>query len=167
MRRRDRIGIMARSNRWVNEMIGRLKTQLGDEAFEQYTTLGRRHGFDQAVDEALEIAQRVIDTPDLHQVDVVDALGADDPEPVEESTGSTDGRVFNLTPREREVLKLLAAGLSDKAIADALYISPRTAMTHVANILGKLGVNRRGAASTVAIRAGLIDPSDVQGGQPE
>jgi DNA-binding NarL/FixJ family response regulator len=75
-----------------------------------------------------------------------------------------DGHEFNLTPREREVLKLLARGLSDKAIAEALYISPRTAMTHVANILGKLGVNRRGAASTVAIRAGLIDPAEVRGG---
>jgi predicted ATPase/DNA-binding CsgD family transcriptional regulator len=164
MRRQDRIGIVARSNNWVDEMIAGLKKQLGEEAFEQHTTLGRRHGFDQAVDDALGLAQRVLDMPEHHQVEVAADVAAGEADLAEDAAETMDGHEFNLTPREREVLKLLARGLSDKAIAEALYISPRTAMTHVANILGKLGVNRRGAASTVAIRAGLIDPAEVRGG---
>lgn len=50
---------------------------------------------------------------------------------------------FGLTPREREVARLLALRLSDKDIAERLSISPRTASTHVAAILGKLGVHSR------------------------
>ena len=60
-----------------------------------------------------------------------------------------------LTERERAVLRLLAEGRSDREIAEELAISPRTAMTHVANILGKLGVNSRTAAASLAIRTGL------------
>jgi DNA-binding NarL/FixJ family response regulator len=52
--------------------------------------------------------------------------------------------------------------LSDKDIADSLYISPRTAMTHVGNILAKLGVNKRTLAASVAVRKGLVSPSQVQ-----
>ena len=54
------------------------------------------------------------------------------------------------------MLRLLAEGQSDREIADALMISPRTAMTHVANILNKLGVNSRTAAASLAIRQGLV-----------
>jgi ATP/maltotriose-dependent transcriptional regulator MalT len=61
-----------------------------------------------------------------------------------------------LTPREQEVLQLVAEGRSDREIAGALTISPRTAMTHVARILGKLGVNSRTAAATLAIRRRLV-----------
>jgi DNA-binding CsgD family transcriptional regulator len=51
---------------------------------------------------------------------------------------------LNLTAREREVLDVIAAGqLSDREIADALYISPATAATHVRNILRKAGLHRR------------------------
>jgi DNA-binding NarL/FixJ family response regulator len=60
-----------------------------------------------------------------------------------------------LTPREREVLKLLAEGSTDREIADRLFISHRTAMQHVANILGKLEVNSRTAAAAFALRHGL------------
>ena len=48
-----------------------------------------------------------------------------------------------LTPREREVVALVASGLSNKAIAKQLFISPATAARHVANIMGKLGFNSR------------------------
>jgi DNA-binding CsgD family transcriptional regulator len=60
-----------------------------------------------------------------------------------------------LTPREREVLRLLAVGRSDPEIAAALYISRRTVATHVANLFQKLGVHSRAAASAVAVREGM------------
>lgn len=63
-----------------------------------------------------------------------------------------------LSPRETEVLGLLVAGLPDRAIADALYVSVRTVEAHVARILNKLGVRTRTAAVGAAIVAGLIDP---------
>ena len=60
-----------------------------------------------------------------------------------------------LTPREAEVLRLLAARLTDREIAEALFISPKTAGFHVANILGKLGVANRREAAALAAREGL------------
>lgn len=62
---------------------------------------------------------------------------------------------FGLTRRERDVLRLLAEGYSDKAIADALFISRATASKHVATILAKLDVDSRAGAVAMAIRLGL------------
>jgi DNA-binding NarL/FixJ family response regulator len=63
--------------------------------------------------------------------------------------------VAALTDREREVLVLVAQGLSNQQIADSLVISERTARTHVSNILGKLGVASRTQAALLAIREGI------------
>ena len=63
--------------------------------------------------------------------------------------------VDTLTDREREVLVLVAQGLSNQQIADALVISERTARTHVSNILSKLGVASRTQAALLAIREGI------------
>jgi DNA-binding NarL/FixJ family response regulator len=63
--------------------------------------------------------------------------------------------VDSLTDREREVLVLVAKGLSNQQIADSLVISERTARTHVSNILGKLGVASRTQAALFAIREGI------------
>jgi DNA-binding NarL/FixJ family response regulator len=61
----------------------------------------------------------------------------------------------DLTPREREVLRQLAAGQTDREIAAALFVSPKTASNHVASILAKLGVETRTAAAAFALRHGL------------
>lgn len=61
---------------------------------------------------------------------------------------------FGLTAREQEVLALVAAGLSNREIADALYISVKTASVHVTNILRKLGVTNRVQAAAIAHRSG-------------
>jgi DNA-binding CsgD family transcriptional regulator len=61
-----------------------------------------------------------------------------------------------LTPRERQVLELLAEGLPNKAIADQLGISDQTVKFHVASISGKLGAANRTDAVRRAIRRGLI-----------
>ncbi|NER83429.1 MAG: response regulator transcription factor [Leptolyngbya sp. SIO1D8] len=61
-----------------------------------------------------------------------------------------------LTPREIEVLRQLAAGLSNKAIANTLEISEHTVKFHISAILSKLGVSSRTEAVAVGIRAGLV-----------
>lgn len=63
--------------------------------------------------------------------------------------------VESLTPREKEVLRLLGHGLSNKEIGDRLIISEKTAKTHVANLLRRLGVKDRVAAAIFAVKAGL------------
>jgi DNA-binding CsgD family transcriptional regulator len=66
---------------------------------------------------------------------------------------------FGLTEREREVLLLLAAGRSNPEIAQALFISAKTASVHVSNILAKLGVSGRVEAAAVAHRLGFVPQS--------
>jgi DNA-binding CsgD family transcriptional regulator len=75
-------------------------------------------------------------------------------QPAEEAVAADP---FGLTSREREVLGLVAAGNTNKRIADALFISESTAGVHVSNILGKLGVTSRTEAAAVAVRLGLAD----------
>jgi DNA-binding NarL/FixJ family response regulator len=62
-----------------------------------------------------------------------------------------------LTPRELEVLQILAEGLSNKAIARRLGISDQTVKFHVASIGGKLGAQNRTEAVRIAIQRGLIE----------
>jgi DNA-binding CsgD family transcriptional regulator len=61
-----------------------------------------------------------------------------------------------LTAREREVLRLLIGGRSNREIAETLFISHRTATTHVTHILAKFGVETRAAAVTYAFQHDLI-----------
>ena len=78
-------------------------------------------------------------------------------QPVDEPVDQLAG--FGLTDREREVLRLLAAGRSNPEIARELFISPKTASVHVSNILAKLGVGGRVEAAAVAHRLGILaDP---------
>lgn len=62
-----------------------------------------------------------------------------------------------LTPREREILKLMSQGLPNKTIASRLHISERTVTTHVANIYSKLHVNNRVSAIQEAMRRRILD----------
>ena len=61
-----------------------------------------------------------------------------------------------LTPRETEVLALVAEGLSNKAIADELGISDQTVKFHISSIAGKLGATSRTDAVRLAVRRGLL-----------
>jgi ATP/maltotriose-dependent transcriptional regulator MalT len=63
---------------------------------------------------------------------------------------------LGLTAREREVLALVAAGRTNRQIAETLFISPKTATLHVSNILSKLGVTNRVEAATIAHRLGVV-----------
>ncbi len=70
--------------------------------------------------------------------------------------GAPAESVVELSEREREVLRLVAEGLSDSDIAERLVLSPHTVHRHVANIRRKLGLPSRSAAAAAAARAGLI-----------
>ena len=65
-----------------------------------------------------------------------------------------------LTAREVEVLRLVARGMSNKAVAAALVISRKTASNHIEHIYTKIGVTNRTAASMFAVQQGLIPDAD-------
>ncbi len=67
-----------------------------------------------------------------------------------------DARIASLTPREREILTLMAQGLSNSEIADHLIVSATTVKTHVGNVLAKLDVRDRVQAVVVAYETGLM-----------
>jgi DNA-binding NarL/FixJ family response regulator len=71
---------------------------------------------------------------------------------------SRDVGLSILTPRERDILALVAEGRSNQQIAQALVISERTARTHVSHVLSKLNLSSRTQAALVAIREGLVPP---------
>ncbi len=73
--------------------------------------------------------------------------------------GDEQERSDNLTPRELEVLTLLARGQKNSEIAGDLFISERTVKFHVSSILGKLGAGNRTEAARIAVRRGLLEPS--------
>jgi DNA-binding CsgD family transcriptional regulator len=72
-----------------------------------------------------------------------------------EPSGASDRGRFGLTAREVDVLRLVASGRTNRQIADELFISTKTASTHVSNVLAKLGVENRAAAGAAARRLGL------------
>jgi DNA-binding CsgD family transcriptional regulator len=95
-----------------------------------------------------------------HAIRRLRALGVRAPRPLRRHArpvigASPDG----LTARELEVLRLLAAGNSDREIAERLFISSRTASKHVGNILAKLGIDSRVQATAYAHQHGLIEES--------
>jgi DNA-binding NarL/FixJ family response regulator len=74
------------------------------------------------------------------------------PSPAPSASVAADQRADALSPREKEVLALVAEGRSNKAIAEALYVSPNTVKTHVASLLNKLNVESRVQLAAIAAR---------------
>ena len=81
------------------------------------------------------------------------------PRAVHRGSLETPVEIDVLTPREGEILALLAAGLTNREIAQRLVLSARTVETHVARVTGKLGVNSRARAVARAVALGLVIPS--------
>jgi non-specific serine/threonine protein kinase len=129
-----RIPPMDRPN--YTRAVEAVRAGLGKTAFEAAWQAGRGLTEAQAISEATSLAE---------------AIGPTEPD------RSAAARL-GLTPREREVLALLADGQSDRQIAEALFISPKTVGLHVSNVLGKLGVPTRAAAIAHIHRHGLVRP---------
>jgi predicted ATPase/DNA-binding CsgD family transcriptional regulator len=109
------------------------RAALGETAFAEAWSEGAA----MPLEAALALADAILDTPPLPEAAPPTAL-------------------FGLTPRELEVLRLIANGHSDRQIADVLFISPNTVMRHVQHILAKLDVESRTAAASQALRLGLV-----------
>ena len=90
--------------------------------------------------------ERLGAAPDLARLDTVARTAVD----------AAPAAAGGLSPREVEVLRLVAAGLTNRAIADALTISERTVDRHVSNIFTKLEVSTRAAATAFAYEHGLV-----------
>ena len=78
------------------------------------------------------------------------------------ASGTTHVPGEELTDREREVLALVARGYTNKQIADALYVSEKTARNHVSHILEKLGLSRRSEAAAYAVENKLVPPREIR-----
>jgi DNA-binding NarL/FixJ family response regulator len=114
-------------------MLASLRTSLGDAAFASAWSAGRALSLDQAL-----VGARALVPPER---------GLPLPPPA-----YPDG----LTPREVEVLGLIAAGLSNREIAETLVVSERTVERHADNIYGKIGARGRSNARRYARHHGLV-----------
>ena len=136
----------AEGNRWLAMAKTRLAADSGDAAFAAAWAAGQDLTLAEAIAAALaaEIDSPPVDVSDLPTAAAA-PTGADAP-----------AAALGLTPRELDVLRLIDDGLSNRQIADALFISPRTVATHAANLCGKFGVPSRTAALAAARRLGII-----------
>jgi predicted ATPase/DNA-binding CsgD family transcriptional regulator len=129
---RERVGLRFRvleNQVAMEQALTAARAALGEEAFAATWTAGRSLGPVQALEEAVE------------------------PFPIPAGSTGVPLPGVSLTPRETEILRLLASGQTDRAIAMTLFLSVRTVENHVAHILAKLGVRTRTAAG---LAAGLV-----------
>jgi non-specific serine/threonine protein kinase len=135
---REAIGAsVPRHHARYDRAVARVRAGLGEAAFTAAWAAGRALPLAEAVAEAMAVAP----------APPGDA-SADDAAMESEQRG--------LTAREIEVLRLIAAGRSNAEIAEALFVSPRTAQTHVQHILDKLDVENRAEAAVYAAKHGLL-----------
>jgi predicted ATPase/DNA-binding CsgD family transcriptional regulator len=120
-----------------DQTVARVRSGLGEAAFSAAWAAGR----------ALSLADAV-----------TEAMSLDIPTSAPEADTPSDRH--GLTPRELEVLRLLRRGLSNREISERLYVSERTAQTHVGNILAKLGVHTRAEAVDASHRLRLFNGTE-------
>ncbi|MFI9582443.1 AAA family ATPase [Streptomyces sp. NPDC052236] len=131
-------------HRWAEALLASDRTQAAELLRQAHTTAEHLGARPLAEDLAL-LARRA-------RIPLTDA-----PAPPPAATAAP---ALGLTRREEGVLRLVAAGRSNRQIAEELYISPKTASVHVSNILAKLGVSGRGEAAATAHRLRLFQPPE-------
>jgi DNA-binding CsgD family transcriptional regulator/tetratricopeptide (TPR) repeat protein len=145
---RERLGSTGMPNHHlvVAELEAALRRSLGENRYAR------------AVDEGAEISQRQSTARALDLADRLAEVALPSKAKVATPSASlaAPANPFKLTKREIEVLRLLSQGHTDREIAAELWISPRTAGSHVTNIFAKLDVDSRAAAVAVAFRNNLI-----------
>jgi DNA-binding NarL/FixJ family response regulator len=122
------------------EAIAALQLRLGKERWEAALRKGRAMSFSQ-ISELLSL--------------VLNGVGSGG-SGAEESSGKRRRHIL-LSPREEEVLRLVAEGLTNKEIARQLRVSENTVKTHVTSLFNRLGVDSRARAVAVAANEGLLD----------
>ncbi len=122
--------------------VAAMRASLGERAFATVWAEGRSMTPEQAL---AAQGQAIITTPTL--------AAPSSPSPAQSAPTYPN----DLTQREVEVLRLIAAGSSNQEIADTLVISERTVNSHLVHIFNKLGVNSRAAAAAFAIRQKLAE----------
>jgi non-specific serine/threonine protein kinase len=130
---RQAIGSRASPSASDGDALANARVALGDAAFEHAWSAGQALSLPDAVAEALAV-------PDSTPTEDIATLSSE----------------YGLTPREWEVLRLLATGRSNPEIAEELFIGLRTVTTHVTNLFTKLGVSNRTEATDLAHRRGLL-----------
>jgi predicted ATPase/DNA-binding CsgD family transcriptional regulator len=143
---RERTGapVMVADRGYYDQIVERSRQQLTPTLFTAAWDEGRALPLEDVVADALALADDAVSL-DESRMDSIN----------QEGRGNGDRAFFGLSLREREVLQLIAAGHSNAEIAQMLFISPRTASTHAAHILGKLGLTTRAELIAFAHRQGL------------
>ena len=122
------------------QAVAAARETLGEAAFAAAEAAGRALSFDALLDELLAVLE--------------DGRGALATWTRVRSTSQQPDNL--LSPREREVLALVAEGRSNKEIAEALFIAPSTVKSHVASLLTKLDADNRAQLATIAAQRGLL-----------
>lgn len=91
---------------------------------------------------------------ELHP-DIAEHLVHQYAEPEQTAYPPTDNSISELTKREKDVLRLIASGKSNRSIAEELFITEKTVKTHVSHVLSKLGMSDRTQAAIYALKHGL------------
>ncbi|MEM8530644.1 MAG: LuxR C-terminal-related transcriptional regulator [Chloroflexota bacterium] len=121
-----------------DHIVNQTRTHLDRAVFDRAWSIGYAMAWDKVLVEARDVA-----------------LKAQSSQSSQHTAGYNDALV-QLTPREMEVLGLIAQGMTNRDIADQLVISPRTVNAHVTSIYAKLGVTSRSAATRLAVEHSLV-----------
>jgi DNA-binding CsgD family transcriptional regulator len=116
------------------------RSRLGEAGWDEALADGRAMSMEAAIEYALSEERSSTATPSTTS---------------EQPLSSTPDHPAGLTPREIEVLRLVASGMTNAQIAKELFVSPRTVETHLTSIYHKLGVSSRAAATRFALEYGL------------
>ncbi|MFT4038505.1 MAG: LuxR C-terminal-related transcriptional regulator [Thermomicrobiales bacterium] len=156
----ERMGLHANQEgrRLAAEADACVRSQLGDDRYRAIAARGRALPISEAVAEALRATDPDGAPGVLPGDGAAGALARATPGPT--ALLPADAVADTLTRRERQVVALLSQRLTDAEIAERLFISPRTASSHVSAILGKLGAANRREAAAVIAREGLVPRDD-------